>query len=304
MGRIHRYRPRLLQQRRYPGDRSARPRSGRQPGAAAPAAVRGRCSGAERRLEPRGGALKRLANLSIRIFLFSCIRNVCSIALTMDAPATESSGSPHDAGPGFLLLPMSCAEAFDGTAHAHAQLIMTEVAELIVTTVADHYQITGDDVGEGLERMVSYGHDGTPLIGEFLAAELGPLLGISPGSAIAKSGRTRPAPPAPPALAIHRHWSRPGLAGHAGGGRHAAPRPRGSAAHRRCAGDRAGHQPLVARPVRPAGLDSRSRSRRRAHDRAEAASRPATSGSPASRTDMSHCGGEWPPRMALRSTTC
>lgn len=85
----------------------------------------------------------------------------------------------------------SVADAFAALDHAHQQMLAAEVGELMaLVAIADHYRLDAvADIGAGLERLVSYGHDGTPLIGEFLALEIGPLLGVSPAAAISRIGQ-------------------------------------------------------------------------------------------------------------------
>lgn len=85
--------------------------------------------------------------------------------------------------------PTSSREAFAALDHAHQQLKAAEVAELIaIAHAADLYQVDQHAVGEGIERLLGYGHDGTPCLGEFLALEISGLLGISPQSAINRIG--------------------------------------------------------------------------------------------------------------------
>ena len=85
--------------------------------------------------------------------------------------------------------PADAGEAFAALDHAHQQLVACEVAELVaITQAADLYQMDDDAVGEGLERLIQPGRAGTPLVGEFLALEMGGLLGISPGAALERVG--------------------------------------------------------------------------------------------------------------------
>lgn len=84
-----------------------------------------------------------------------------------------------------LVPPASSTEAFKALDHAHQQLIAAEIAELImITHAADLWRIDDDAVSEGIERLMQPGHDGTPKVGEFLALEVGALLGMSPQSAL------------------------------------------------------------------------------------------------------------------------
>ena len=93
----------------------------------------------------------------------------------------------HD--PRLLVDPKTSAEVFDALDHAHQQLIGAEIAELVaIIHAADLWKIDETAVGEGIEGLMRPGHDGTPEVGEFLALEVGPLLGISASSAICRIG--------------------------------------------------------------------------------------------------------------------
>ena len=82
-------------------------------------------------------------------------------------------------------------KAFAALDHAHQQLVACEVAELVaIAHAADLYRVDSEAVGEGLERLIRPGRDGTPLVVEFLAMEIGALLGISPGAALERVGDT------------------------------------------------------------------------------------------------------------------
>ena len=79
--------------------------------------------------------------------------------------------------------------AFAALDHAHQQRLAAEVGELVaIVHAADLYQVDQEAVLDGMERLVQPGHDGTPLVGEFLATEIGPLLGVSPQSAMGRIG--------------------------------------------------------------------------------------------------------------------
>ena len=83
--------------------------------------------------------------------------------------------------------PQTASEAFDALDHAHQQLVAAEVAELVaITHAADLYKIDQTAIFEGMERLMAFGHEGTPLVGEFLALEIGALLGTSPDAAIGR----------------------------------------------------------------------------------------------------------------------
>ena len=80
-------------------------------------------------------------------------------------------------------------EILDAIDHAHQQLIAAEIAELVgILRAADRWKIDQDAVGAGIERLIQPGHDGTPRIAEFLALEIGALLGISQPRHCAASG--------------------------------------------------------------------------------------------------------------------
>ncbi len=85
--------------------------------------------------------------------------------------------------------PASSGEAFAALDHAHQQLKAAEVAEVIaIAHAADLYEVDQASIGQGIERLLGYGHDGTPWKGEFLALEVAALLGISVQSAIGRVG--------------------------------------------------------------------------------------------------------------------
>ncbi len=82
------------------------------------------------------------------------------------------------------VVPRSAAQAFSALG-CHQHLVAAEAAEVLaIASAADLYQVTEEAVFEGMEREIRVGHDGTPLVGEFLAAEIGAILGISPGAAL------------------------------------------------------------------------------------------------------------------------
>ena len=53
-----------------------------------------------------------------------------------------------------------------------------------VAKAAELYEVDQEAVFEGMERVIFPGHAGTPGVGEFLAAEIAGILGISTGSAL------------------------------------------------------------------------------------------------------------------------
>ena len=85
--------------------------------------------------------------------------------------------------------PEDSRAAFAALDHAHQQRLAAEVGELVaIVHAADLYEVDQEAVLDGMERLVQPGHDGTPLVGEFLATEIGPLLGISPDAAMGRIG--------------------------------------------------------------------------------------------------------------------
>ncbi|MGI5952066.1 MAG: DUF222 domain-containing protein, partial [Brooklawnia sp.] len=80
--------------------------------------------------------------------------------------------------------PATSAEAFEALGYATEQLRCAEVAQLIaITHAADLYEVDLTHVLDGMERLIEVGHEGTPLVGEFLSLEIGGLRGVSPQSA-------------------------------------------------------------------------------------------------------------------------
>ncbi|MDN5571646.1 MAG: DUF222 domain-containing protein, partial [Propionibacteriaceae bacterium] len=78
----------------------------------------------------------------------------------------------------------SLADALAALDHATAEIRAGEVAQMIaIARACDLYQITDHTIVEGSERLVRLGGDGTPLVGEFLTAEIAPLLGVGIDSA-------------------------------------------------------------------------------------------------------------------------
>ena len=91
--------------------------------------------------------------------------------------------------------PQARKEAFAALDHAHHQVVAAECAELIsILHAAQLWDVDPDDINATIERAAgteqvrAYGHDGTPHLGEFLALEIGPLLGITPRSAVLRIG--------------------------------------------------------------------------------------------------------------------
>lgn len=99
------------------------------------------------------------------------------------------------ADPEFVATPAERATAFTALDHAHHQVIAAEVAELIaILHAAEVWDVNSEAVDAAIERdthgekLTAYGHDGTPHLGEYLALEIGPLLGITARSAISRIG--------------------------------------------------------------------------------------------------------------------
>ncbi|WIY82429.1 DUF4440 domain-containing protein [Propionimicrobium sp. PCR01-08-3] len=112
----------------------------------------------------------------------------CSI--TTAAGPSLPAGIPD---PQFTVSEQARREAFASLDHAHHQVIAAETAELVgILHAAQLWAVTCDQIDASIERVArteklrAYGHDGTPHIGEFLALEIGPLLGISAHTAICR----------------------------------------------------------------------------------------------------------------------
>ncbi|MFT3875955.1 MAG: DUF222 domain-containing protein [Propioniciclava sp.] len=84
----------------------------------------------------------------------------------------------------------SVADALAALDHATGMIVAGEVAQVLaIAAVCDLHQVDETVLVEGCERWVPGGADGTPKIGEFIAAEIGALLGVSPGSAMVRIAR-------------------------------------------------------------------------------------------------------------------
>ncbi|RRD04195.1 HNH endonuclease [Arachnia propionica] len=84
-------------------------------------------------------------------------------------------------------LPTSAAEAFDALADATAQLRAAEVGEVLaIARAIDVYRIDQAEVEDVFEACASPGGDGSAGVGEFLALEIGAILGVSPRAAICR----------------------------------------------------------------------------------------------------------------------
>lgn len=88
---------------------------------------------------------------------------------------------------------MVSREAADNLAaldHAHQADVAARTAELVcLARACDLHRVDASIIVDGAERLVSLGGDGTPLVGEFLAAEIGALLQVSPASAQRRLGQ-------------------------------------------------------------------------------------------------------------------
>ena len=114
----------------------------------------------------------------------------------MACSITTAAGPSLPAGipdPQFTVSEQARREAFASLDHAHHQVIAAETAELVgILHAAQLWAVTCDQIDASIERVArteklrAYGHDGTPHIGEFLALEIGPLLGISAHTAICR----------------------------------------------------------------------------------------------------------------------
>lgn len=75
-------------------------------------------------------------------------------------------------------------QAFDLLGQALASQIAAEVDQLrLVCHLADLSGVVEGGARRGVERLAAGGADGTPAVAEFLALEIGPILGISPTAA-------------------------------------------------------------------------------------------------------------------------
>ena len=85
----------------------------------------------------------------------------------------------------FEMVPGCVTEAFAALDEANRHARAAEVAAVVaVAKAAELYEVDQEAVFEGMERVIFPGHAGTPGVGEFLAAEIAGILGISTGSAL------------------------------------------------------------------------------------------------------------------------
>ncbi|MBK8461514.1 MAG: DUF222 domain-containing protein [Nigerium sp.] len=84
----------------------------------------------------------------------------------------------------------SVADALAALDHATGMLQAAEIGQaLAIASICDQYRVDESKLVEGCERWVRGGADGTPNIGEFIAAEIGANLGVSPASAMVRIAR-------------------------------------------------------------------------------------------------------------------
>lgn len=86
-------------------------------------------------------------------------------------------------------LPATYAEALDALADAEAHIRAAEVARIVaVARAADLYRVDQAGVWDAMDDCLSPASDATGSVGEFLAHEIGAILGVSPSSAICTIG--------------------------------------------------------------------------------------------------------------------
>ena len=85
----------------------------------------------------------------------------------------------------------SVADAFAALDHATGMLQPSaEIGQaLAIASICDQHRVDESKLVEGCERWVRGGADGTPNIGEFIAAEIGANLGVSSASAMVRIAR-------------------------------------------------------------------------------------------------------------------
>ncbi len=84
----------------------------------------------------------------------------------------------------------SVADALAALDHATGALQAAEVGQMLaIAAICDLHRVDESKLVEGCERWVPGGADGTPCIGEFIASEIGALLGVCPASAMARIAR-------------------------------------------------------------------------------------------------------------------
>ena len=84
----------------------------------------------------------------------------------------------------------SVSDALAALDHAAHAMRAAEVGQVLaIAAVCDLRRVDETTLVAGCERWVAGGADGTPQIGEFIAAEIGGVLGVSPASAMARIAR-------------------------------------------------------------------------------------------------------------------
>ena len=79
------------------------------------------------------------------------------------------------------------ADALAAVAEGTAMVVAGEVTQVLgIASACDLHRVDENVIVAGAERWVPGGADGTPDIGEFVAAELGLALGVSPASAMCR----------------------------------------------------------------------------------------------------------------------
>jgi len=74
----------------------------------------------------------------------------------------------------------SVTDALCALADAVESQRASEVAQVLaIATVCELYRVDSDAVMAGSERLLQFGGAGTPLLGEFVVGEIGPILGVS-----------------------------------------------------------------------------------------------------------------------------
>ena len=84
----------------------------------------------------------------------------------------------------------SVSDALAALDHATGMVCAGEIAQIMaIAALCDLHRIDESKLVEGCERWVPGGADGTPTIGEFIAAEIGAMLGVSPANAMVRIAR-------------------------------------------------------------------------------------------------------------------
>ena len=84
----------------------------------------------------------------------------------------------------------SVSDALAALDHATGMVCAGEIAQIMaIAALCDLHKIDENKLVEGCERWVPGGADGTPNIGEFIAAEIGAMLGVSPANAMVRIAR-------------------------------------------------------------------------------------------------------------------